>query len=198
MSSHDLDLTHWMLKSDPIEVVARDVSGVLQGRGVDAADGLNALIRFGNGASANFHTSWIHPNTYPKIADGYIQFIGSEGAIFYNNRTRTAEIFNTRGGHKVEFTGPHTADEVEALHRMHPRRTRAGHERAPGAADGPGPGGHPGQRADGAVRRALAPSSIPEAVVPGDAGDYRFRRSPMSVSAFALRGASRKVSNSSV
>ena len=112
MSSHDLDLTHWMLKSDPIEVVARDVSGVLQGRGVDAADGLNALIRFGNGASANFHTSWIHPNTYPKIADGYIQFIGSEGAIFYNNRTRTAEIFNTRGGHKVEFTGPHTADEV--------------------------------------------------------------------------------------
>ncbi len=112
MSSHDLDLTCWMLKANPVEVVAREVRGVLAGRGIDAADGLNALIQLDNGASANFHSSWIHPNTYPKIADGYIQFIGSEGAIFYNNRTRVAEVFNGQGGQKVEFVGVHTADEI--------------------------------------------------------------------------------------
>lgn len=112
MSSHDLDLASWMLGADPVEVVARQTRGTLSGQGVDAVDGINALIAFANGASATFHSSWIHPNTYPKIADGYIQFIGAEGAIFYNNRTRVAELFNGRGGQRVEFTGPHTADEV--------------------------------------------------------------------------------------
>jgi len=32
--------------------------------------------------------------------------------LLYNNRTRTVELFNGKGGQKVEFTGPHTADEV--------------------------------------------------------------------------------------
>ena len=33
--------------------------------------------------------------------------------LTYNNRTRTAELFNTLGGQKVEFTGPHTADVID-------------------------------------------------------------------------------------
>ena len=112
MSSHDLDLTHWFLGADPVQVVAQEVRGTLDARGFAVHDGLNALIQFANGASANFHSSWIHPNTYPRIADGYIQIIGSEGALMYNNRTRTAEIYNAQGGQKIEFTGAHTADEV--------------------------------------------------------------------------------------
>ena len=52
MSSHDLDLVHWYLGSDPVEVVAQDTSGVLSGQGVAVHDGLNALIRFASGRSA--------------------------------------------------------------------------------------------------------------------------------------------------
>jgi predicted dehydrogenase len=112
MSSHDLDLAAWFLEANPTEVVAHETRGTLQAMGIDAVDGVNALIRFEGGVSANFHASWVHPNTYPKVADGFMQIIGSQGAITYNNRTRTAEMFNAAGGQSVSFTGPHTADEV--------------------------------------------------------------------------------------
>jgi predicted dehydrogenase len=112
MSSHDLDLTAWFLGQQPVEVVAREARGTLDGLGFAVHDGLNALIAFDGGATGNFHSSWIHPNTYPKIADGHLQIIGSEGALTYNNRTRVAELHNASGGQRVEFTGPHTADEV--------------------------------------------------------------------------------------
>ncbi len=113
MTSHDLDLVTWYLGARPVEVVAHEARGTLDARGVPVHDGLNALIRFEGGASTSFHSSWVHPTTYPKVADGYLQLIGSAGAIFYNNRTRTAELYNGRGGQTVEFTGPHTADVVD-------------------------------------------------------------------------------------
>jgi predicted dehydrogenase len=112
MSSHDLDLTSWFLGGRPVEVYAQETRGTLDALGFDTHDGLNALIQFEGGVTAAFHSSWIHPNTYPRVADGYLQIIGSQGALTYNNRTRTAELYNGSGGQKLEFTGPHTADEV--------------------------------------------------------------------------------------
>jgi predicted dehydrogenase len=113
MSSHDLDLVHWFLKVDPVSVMAQETRGTLDAQGVPVHDGLNALITFDNNIIANFHSSWIHPNTYPRIADGFLQIIGDAGALTYNNRTRTAELFNARGGQKIEFNGAHTADVVD-------------------------------------------------------------------------------------
>ncbi len=113
MSSHDLDLVHWFIKVDPVTVMAQETRGTLDAQGVPVHDGLNALITFENNIIANFHSSWIHPNTYPRIADGFLQIIGDAGALTYNNRTRTAELFNARGGQKVEFTGAHTADVID-------------------------------------------------------------------------------------
>jgi predicted dehydrogenase len=112
MSSHDLDLTYWFLNAKPIEVFAHETRGTLAAQGIAVHDGLNALIKFDGGVTTNFHSSWIHPNTYPRVADGYLQIIGSDGALLYNNRTRAVECFNSKGGQKIEFTGPHTADEV--------------------------------------------------------------------------------------
>ncbi len=112
MSSHDLDLVYWFLGTPPREVFAHETRGTLEAQGIAAHDGLNALIQFEGGVSTNFHSSWIHPNTYPRVADGYLQIIGSDGALMYNNRTRAVELFNGKGGQKIEFTGPHTADEV--------------------------------------------------------------------------------------
>ena len=112
MSSHDLDLTYWFLDKKPTQVFAHETRGTLDAQGIPVHDGLNALIQFEGGVTTNFHSSWIHPNTYPKIADGYLQIIGSDGAVMYNNRTRSAELFNSKGGQKIDFTGPHTADEV--------------------------------------------------------------------------------------
>lgn len=113
MSSHDLDLVHWFLKVDPVSVMAQETRGTLDAQGIPVHDGLNALIRFDGDVIANFHSSWIHPNTYPRLSDGFWQIIGDAGALTYNNRTRTAELFNARGGQKIEFTGVHTADIVD-------------------------------------------------------------------------------------
>ncbi len=55
MSSHDLDLTHWFLGVDPVEVFAHETRGVLEAKGIDAHDGLNVLIQFEGGVSTNFH-----------------------------------------------------------------------------------------------------------------------------------------------
>lgn len=112
MSSHDLDLTYWFLNAKPTQVFAHETRGTLDAQGIPVHDGVNALIKFEGGITTNFHSSWIHPNTYPKIADGYLQIIGSDGALMYNNRTRSVEFFNSKGGQKIDFTGPHTADEV--------------------------------------------------------------------------------------
>lgn len=113
MTSHDLDLVHWFLKRDPVSVMAQETRGTLDALGVPVHDGLNALIQFDDNILANFHSSWIHPNTYPRLADGFMQIIGDNGALTYNNRTRTAELYNNLGGQKVEFTGPHTADIID-------------------------------------------------------------------------------------
>lgn len=112
MSSHDLDLTHWFLGVDPVSVFAQETRGVLEAKGVPVHDGVNVLINFGGNISTNFHASWIHPDTYPAIADGYMQIIGSEGVITYQNRTRKIEFYNKRGGQEIQFTGPATATEV--------------------------------------------------------------------------------------
>jgi predicted dehydrogenase len=113
MTSHDLDLVHWFVGVDPVSVMAHETRGTLAAQGIPVHDGLNALIRFDGDVIANFHSSWIHPNTYPRIADGFMQIIGDAGALTYNSRTRTAELFNARGGQKIEFTGAHTADIVD-------------------------------------------------------------------------------------
>lgn len=113
MSSHDLDLIHWFLCQDPISVTAQETRGTLDALGIPVHDGYNALIQFDSNIIANLHGSWIHPNTYPRLADGFMQIIGDRGAVTYSNRTRTAELYNERGGQKVEFSGPHTADPVD-------------------------------------------------------------------------------------
>jgi predicted dehydrogenase len=113
MSSHDLDLVQWFLGANPVEVFAQEARGTLEAHGMNVHDGLNALIQFEGGVSANFHSSWIYPNTYPRVADGTMQIIGSEGALTYHARTRRAELYTARGGQAVEFSGPHTADIID-------------------------------------------------------------------------------------
>jgi predicted dehydrogenase len=110
MTSHDLDLVHWYLGVDPISVMAQETRGTLDALGIPVHDGLNILMQFEEDIIANFHTSWIHPKTYPRLADGYMQIIGDLGALTYNHRTRVAELYNEQGGKRIEFTGPHTAD----------------------------------------------------------------------------------------
>jgi predicted dehydrogenase len=86
---------------------------VLDEKGVRVHDGLNALIRFADGAIANVHSSWIHPDSYPVLADGMMQIIGSTGTLTLDNSARRILAYTARGSVEQIFRGPHTADEVD-------------------------------------------------------------------------------------
>lgn len=111
MNAHDLDLVSWYLESIPVEVYAQTVSGVLTARGVDTVDGVQAVLRFESGASAAFHSSWIHPSTYPVIAGGSLEIIGTDGFIRYSMAERRACLYTSSSAQEISFTGVHTADE---------------------------------------------------------------------------------------
>lgn len=113
MSSHDIDLVHWYVGRDPVEVVARERRGTLSAAGIAVHDGLNVMIQFGTDVAANFHASWIHPNTYPVVADGFLQVIGTQGVVTLYNRQRRLEVFTRKSASEQVFTGPHTANELE-------------------------------------------------------------------------------------
>jgi predicted dehydrogenase len=110
MSSHDIDLVQWYVGSEPVEVCAYQTEGVLATTGFATVDGIQAMVKFASGAVALFHSSWIHPNTFPTLTDGYMEIIGSQGTIYLKGRQ--AEIYNQTGGRSITFSGPATATEV--------------------------------------------------------------------------------------
>lgn len=81
LSSHDVDLVTWFMGERPRTVYANAVSGVLQARGVDTPDAIQAQVTFEGGGVATFESCWIYPNTFPTMTDSYIEIIGERGVI---------------------------------------------------------------------------------------------------------------------
>lgn len=113
MSSHDMDLVGWFLGQRPVRVAGQEHRGVLEGRGFDTHDAVDALVTYGDGATAAFHTSWIHPASHPVLATDRFMIVGDEGSIAYQGRGRRAELHGPDGEETVSFIGVHTADEVD-------------------------------------------------------------------------------------
>jgi predicted dehydrogenase len=111
MTSHDLDLIRWYLGAEPETAIALESSGVLKGRSIEVHDGFHSLVRFTDGTLVNFHGAWIHPNTYPAVADGYLEIIGTEGVVSYRRRQREATLHTPAKAQTITFSGPATASE---------------------------------------------------------------------------------------
>jgi predicted dehydrogenase len=113
MTSHELDLVTWFLDARAVTVRAQEQRGVLEARGLATHDGVDALVAFDTGATASFHTSWIHPETWPMLVTERFTIIGDEGLIHFENQGRRVECFTQAGGRSIAFSGPQTATEVE-------------------------------------------------------------------------------------
>lgn len=112
MTSHDLDLIRWYLEAEPVSAMGLETAGVLERRGVAVHDGLQALVRFSSGAVVSFHTSWIHPDTYPAVADDHLEIVGTEGAVVYRSLKRELQVYTAKRAETITFSGPATATEV--------------------------------------------------------------------------------------
>lgn len=113
MTSHELDLVCWFLGAPATSVSARERRGVLETRGIAAHDAVDALVAFADGTSAAFHTSWIHPESWPQLVTETATIVGEHGAIRYENVGRRLHWQGIGGGGTIEFTAPHTATEVD-------------------------------------------------------------------------------------
>ena len=96
LTAHDLDLVRWFVDDEVAEVYAQSVSRVLQARGVDTPDVIQASVRFHNGAIASFESSWIMPNTFPAFTDSYLHVLGSQGTVFLDRGREALEVFSTQ------------------------------------------------------------------------------------------------------
>jgi len=110
MTSHDLDLICWYLNANPVEVFAQEVKKNLIGKGIDAHDGVHAVVKFDTGATAMFTSSWIIPETYPVVAGGGMDIVGTEGFITYSMNERKLAIYTNDGSQEIQFGGAHTSD----------------------------------------------------------------------------------------
>jgi predicted dehydrogenase len=81
LSTHDIDLVLWFLKTDVESVYAQGVKRVLKSKGIDTEDGIQALVKFTNGGIGTFESSWILPNTMPTTTDSFIEIVGEKGTI---------------------------------------------------------------------------------------------------------------------
>ena len=113
MSSHDLDLVAWFVGSRAARATAHEHRGVLEAQGIAAPDGIDALVTYESGVTASYHSSWIHPNSYPHIVTDRMTIIGDRGMIHFESRGRQVECYAETGGQTVTFSGPQTANEVD-------------------------------------------------------------------------------------
>lgn len=81
LSSHDIDLVTWFMGARPTQVYATAIRGVLEARGIDTPDGIQAQVRYEGGGVATFESCWIYPDTFPTMTDSFIEVIGQEGVI---------------------------------------------------------------------------------------------------------------------
>jgi predicted dehydrogenase len=101
LGAHDIDLMRWFFASEPVEVHAYGAKGVLQERGVDTYDLIQAQIKFESGAFATIESAWIYPNVFPTIVDSFVEVVGSLGHIHFDRKRESIEMSTEK-----QFTYP--------------------------------------------------------------------------------------------
>jgi predicted dehydrogenase len=92
LGAHDIDLLLWYFASEPVEVHAYGAKGVLEARGIDTYDVIQAQVKFESGAFATVESAWIYPNTFPTIVDSFVEVIGSKGHLHFDRKRESIEL----------------------------------------------------------------------------------------------------------
>ncbi len=80
--SHVTDYVRWLIDAEIVEVYGLGYTGFLKReQGLDTPDTMVFLVKFDNGASATLESSWILPESYPRVVDLQIEVIGERGMV---------------------------------------------------------------------------------------------------------------------
>jgi len=101
LGAHDIDLMRWFFASEPIEVHAYGAKGVLEARGIDTYDLIQAQVKFESGVFATIESAWIYPNVFPTIVDSFVEVVGSAGHIHFDRKRESIEMSTEK-----QFTYP--------------------------------------------------------------------------------------------
>ena len=82
---HVMDIVRWIFGREPIEVYAKGHRGVLEARGIDCWDAIQAMVEFEDRAFCTFETSWIVPNSYTNVVDNRLSVYGEKGGLELRN-----------------------------------------------------------------------------------------------------------------
>jgi len=80
-----MDVVRWIFASEPVEVYAKGRRGLLESRGLDCWDAIQALVEFENGAICTFETAWVLPESYTNVVDNRLSLLGSRGGLELRN-----------------------------------------------------------------------------------------------------------------
>ncbi len=87
---HYYDLCRWLVRSDPVSVVASGQKQKLRSLGIDTYDSIQATIHFESGVSFAVHTSWILPAGHEAVVNQAIRVFGTDGMMEVDTQDRGA------------------------------------------------------------------------------------------------------------
>lgn len=114
MSSHDIDLlVHWLGDRVTAVTALAHRGGLARQHGLhNVVDGYVAMLQFARGTVASLHSSWLLPETFPRLADALLEIHGERGAVFLGTSARELQMYLPNRAERTTFTGPATATEV--------------------------------------------------------------------------------------
>jgi len=106
--SHVTDYVRWIVGSEIVEVYGVSYTGYLKkAKKLDTPDTTVFLVKFENGARATLESSWVLPETYPRVVDVKLDILGEQGMIqvdFYEQGFQT--FFEAAVDHPLDMGVP--------------------------------------------------------------------------------------------
>jgi len=125
-ATHDLDFILWCLEPrKPVRVYSQTVTRVKAAQGVPDCQWIT--VTMDDGVSFVIGAGWILPPAYPNFSSTWIEFVGSEGALFVDDTHRDVMLstmqkgivhpMSTMPGERVEHTyaGPMANETVHFI-----------------------------------------------------------------------------------
>lgn len=108
VSVHDVDLLRFITGLEITRVTARARSHVLADQGKN--DSLFAILDLSSGALAAMEACWILPASYQTALDGWVEIVGTDGAICLDTISAGVVVADEHGFHYPDVTRYFEAD----------------------------------------------------------------------------------------